>query len=804
MLLRRRYISEFGRTMLEMISVLLIMGIISVTAMIWWSKAVNTQKANAVLEEVGKRASVIQASNIVDGVEVTRHSGFVTNLYDDEHYKSMSYGFGVSAPQFAADPDGGNKRRVKIEVGAIYKGKEIDQLTGNEKDVYYNSVPEAACKILLERKGNMIENSGGTDYQTGNIVYKWQLQTKDGEPAPDCARQEVMVAWMHKTAAASVAAFSPVVVSTCTSSNDCSKNWECIAGNCVACPPGNIRLAGDPLCHSGCGLVRDGLSDADKDCLTCPSYETFSWKPAGTACGPKSSYKFGQCETQGDGTSKCSSDLCLGFSAVAGNFPCKRCNSVDGSLEMDPLQEGQSCGTNAFCNGGSCVALPCGYESPTQCYSTFVSDGSQCVCEIGYHMLDGCTECRKCEVGSYMDRRSRETKCESCENVLRNSTTVSEGSTSADDCQCRAGFGLNEGACKECEEDYYKDVAGNASCSHCPNNSTTMGAKGATECVCAAGYYKSGNECKACGKGYYKETAGNATACTPCSAANSTTASEASTSASACICKAGYYGNAVTGTCTACAVGTYKASAGNTSCTACSVANSTTTSTGSTSCVCKAGYGGDATTGTCTACAVGTYKASAGNTSCTTCTAANSTTVSTGSTGCVCKPGYSGDAVGNTCTACAKGTYKDTAGNARSCTKCTGTQYQDATGQTSCKTCSLHVQTENNYSVGCGCNSGWNLYNDKCCKCDSGTWSNGSCVVTVSRCSKGSRVEIKGYSTKNDAMSKGPRACCPLPGYSGSCSSPGQNVYSDGGKFNMICKGATSCSYSTTSPRTCE
>ncbi|MBP5343710.1 MAG: type II secretion system protein [Alphaproteobacteria bacterium] len=173
---------EHGRTMIEMISVLLLMGLISTAAMVWWSKAINTQKANAILEEIGKRASVVDVSN--------RPSSFVTNLYDDKHYTKMSYGFGVSAPEFVEDPMNNTLERVKIQVGAV---KDKDGKKGNP-------VPAATCEILLERQGDVVQDAGdGTAYQTGNVVQRWEMQDKDGNLMEECSEQVVMIAWMNKT-----------------------------------------------------------------------------------------------------------------------------------------------------------------------------------------------------------------------------------------------------------------------------------------------------------------------------------------------------------------------------------------------------------------------------------------------------------------------------------------------------------------------------------------------------------------------------------------------------------------------------
>ena len=304
---RGRYYSEFGRTILEMISVLLIMGVISVTAMIWWSKAVNTQKANAILEEIGKRASVVQANNIIDGQEQHKRGVFTTNLYDGEDYKTMSYGFGVSAPKFQErDEPGGKIRRIKISIGKLEKGKELNPMGGGEEvTTYYNPVPEATCKMLLEREGSMTATDASGKAQTANMVYEWEMLDKNGKKVKDCAQQTVMIAWMNKTASASFAAQTAAVAKTCTRHTDCPANWECnYQSHCQICVRGHVRRVGeDKPCYMGCSMRKSSLVGDDQDCLICnPADDSSLTWGNNTPCGPK---PYGLCKLQADDTSKC-------------------------------------------------------------------------------------------------------------------------------------------------------------------------------------------------------------------------------------------------------------------------------------------------------------------------------------------------------------------------------------------------------------------------------------------------------------------------------------------------------------------
>ena len=54
-------VNEMGRTLVEMLSVLAIMGILSITAVWAYNNAMNKHKANTLIDEAQKRAVVVAA-----------------------------------------------------------------------------------------------------------------------------------------------------------------------------------------------------------------------------------------------------------------------------------------------------------------------------------------------------------------------------------------------------------------------------------------------------------------------------------------------------------------------------------------------------------------------------------------------------------------------------------------------------------------------------------------------------------------------------------------------------------------------
>ena len=163
---------------------------------------------------------------------------------------------------------------------------------------------------------------------------------------------------------------------------------------------------------------------------------------------------------------------------------------------------------------------------------------------------------------------------------------------------CNVGLtGLNSASCMSCVAGKYKNITGSAECTDCiagkystvviaisdicqacPLNSVSASASDEiTDCMCNVGWTGSGGEapCSACIAGTYKSSIGS-NACENCIAGTySTTQSavtlpvclncplnsdavEASDSAAACICNAGFSG-VRGGLCTQCPIAKYRA-----------------------------------------------------------------------------------------------------------------------------------------------------------------------------------------------------------------------------------------------------
>lgn len=156
--------------------------------------------------------------------------------------------------------------------------------------------------------------------------------------------------------------------------------------------------------------------------------------------------------------------------------------------------------------------------------------------------------------------------------------------------------------------------------------------------------------CVDCASGTYKTVTGTGS-CTTCPP-KSSTSGVGSSSLDDCTCNAGYTPDVVTGECTACPVGTYKAAPPSRSaCTSCGTGRTTTdvARISALECTCAEGYGG----ANCVLCEAGKYKPLIGNQECYQCVPGRTSPPgSSAQSACTCKPGYTSVTGVATCQDC--------------------------------------------------------------------------------------------------------------------------------------------------------
>jgi len=216
-----------------------------------------------------------------------------------------------------------------------------------------------------------------------------------------------------------------------------------------------------------------------------------------------------------------------------------------------------------------------------------------CSCDAGKYLPEGSTVCTECLPGTYADGLTSSAECSQCVAGKYSSENGATSISTCTPCDSTQVSVAGSEECTTCQNGKYKptDAVTCADCKigHfcqggqailCNENSTMVpydrtDAGEQTDCVCNAGYTGlDGATCTACEAGKYKIATGDA-ACIHCLAGQYSTAvgatsnvcqscpsnsdaAEASDSAAACICNAGFSG--VRGElCTQCFVGKYRA-----------------------------------------------------------------------------------------------------------------------------------------------------------------------------------------------------------------------------------------------------
>jgi len=220
-----------------------------------------------------------------------------------------------------------------------------------------------------------------------------------------------------------------------------------------------------------------------------------------------------------------------GFNEILGfPFSVDDLRTVSSSMTVPDFSDYWFCSCVGFVVSGGNMQY-----TRSNCYdcglNKFTPPGSNiCQCRAGQTpgLVDGV--CENCPANTYQDSPSN-AACTSCGDY----EISPAGSTSYSDCacglqkirppgsnicQCRAGQspGVVDGVCENCPINTYKDSPSDAGCTLCPDHSTQplAGSTSASDCLCNAGYTKTGGGlCTPCESGTFKQEISDAS-CTPC------------------------------------------------------------------------------------------------------------------------------------------------------------------------------------------------------------------------------------------------------------------------------------------------
>ena len=156
--------NESGRTMLEMIGVLVLMGLLTVGSLALFGNAISKTRVNNLLDEVRKRALVVNPKS----------SKATYGIFDKQEGGASpisAYGYGIGDNTTGATYDSGT---AKVPVGKVNGGKALDK------------------KVCEELLGRISTGSDGKRLRTGELVgvYKYSGSKCSNNSLSSCGAED--------------------------------------------------------------------------------------------------------------------------------------------------------------------------------------------------------------------------------------------------------------------------------------------------------------------------------------------------------------------------------------------------------------------------------------------------------------------------------------------------------------------------------------------------------------------------------------------------------------------------------------
>jgi len=281
-------------------------------------------------------------------------------------------------------------------------------------------------------------------------------------------------------------------------------------------------------------------------------------------------------------------------------------------------------------------------------------------------------------------------ECEDQPNNIQIQINTSVSDIPRNTLQCERGHKMHEvtGLCKPCSDGEYKPSYGNTPCLVCPAHTISVeGSVAVTGCTCNTGY--TGQDGRLCTEAQEECAAGR----TP----------------------------SITGACTDCEAGTYKATAGRGECTSCpGNSDSPPKSIASTACSCNTG------------------SARAAGEECVPFCETFSTTSSPTSTTCLCMPGAEKKTAHAVCTQCERSTYKEDLSDATKCVPCSDNEQTEYEGAATAESCICNAGYTRNSAMRCQGGEAGTFKtvagNNVCESCTEGTFSTLKAQISDTAC----------------------------------------------------------------------
>jgi hypothetical protein len=503
-----------------------------------------------------------------------------------------------------------------------------------------------------------------------------------------------------------------------TTCETCEDGFACYGGTRVPCPPGYKCVGGlkipcqkdglsfyyqnqegqNECLECGTGFMVGGEEGARSSCTTCSNVEYAGSYCTGAAVPFTCGLGF---KCPGDGKRyECADHE---YADQEGSTACEHCKEGDVATVLD-----------------QCAGLDAGS------YIDLDTDETK-DCEPGYECPYGSHQRHACPKGSFQDQ-SGQGSCKDCGADRWNNQTKSY---SEDSCATimPGQHGLPAGSARKtnavtCEAG--RSCAGGSAAQQPCNSNTMWSSSGADKCTpCTAGSYTGGgtNEtrtsCTPCDKGEYCDGSGDKAVC-PAGAACGETSMSTFTA-----CAAGtFQASAGKSACDDCEKGKYQGEQMQLACNACPIGSSCPTTGMTAHAPCSRGSAqGQEEQDSCEDCDVGTFQSATGQAACVACDAGNECSDRGLQSQRACDAGKYQVAVTWQCEFCSPGTVQPNR-KSTSCTACTVGKVQAFTGQRSCDECERgQFQGESGKTV--------------CAECAPGSYQNANNAAACMPCPQG-------------------------------------------------------------------
>lgn len=454
--------SQQGRSMVEMLGVLVVIGVLSITAVLGYSYAMNKHRANIILEDVKRIAVFVVSSDFMQ-----KEDGVIEDL-NVEVESDTPY-------EVAKETE----KTFYITAGEI--DKKICAILVREKPTYAEEIVANAMDAKVCQEGE-------------NEIYFYvnaDMQTIDDADKPEACSAEVPCSGC-----------SECLAGRCVDKNEkCSDGQYCVDGICE-CPNGQIKNK-DGICEV-CGNTNIAINRSDaSECLKC-SFASMFIANSSAKCFPCPA---GTTPTD-QGCTGCPAGELWHSGGRGETSLCKKC--IDTTGVITSLSECNKC-SDHYAAGRFEAYTSVGCYNCDNPYSWALNPTTLEQCNrCSNRYLTATKSCELCPAGQV--KNAAGTGCEGCPNGQFWNTGGGGSLNQCSTCSNQTGAFTSQEECHKCSNQFvgvYSNTLKLWGCYGClitnKPNSVTL-----AECNrCPTRYLDTATtECKLCPTGQVKNAAG--------------------------------------------------------------------------------------------------------------------------------------------------------------------------------------------------------------------------------------------------------------------------------------------------------